>query len=83
MIPARASESTATAKLDPGGTVTRTLRVFDEPHAAASPVTTRMLAWASRAVVARCLTTSARKRERMLKQYRGGHGVDVPLSASG
>ena len=75
MTPACARESIALLKLEPAGIVTRTVPPRDEPvHA---PLTTS--AAVHRPPMRRRLTW---KRERMLEQNSGGHGIDVPLAAS-
>ena len=81
MTPARASESTAALKLDPAGTMTRTLRVFDEPHPATSTDARAAAATNARLDAARRLTRSG-QRESMLQQECCGHGVDIALPAS-
>ena len=73
MILARASESTAALKLDPGGIVTRTVPPLDEPQ----PVPV-----AASAVVTAAIQRLTRKRERMLQEDGGREGVDVASTAA-
>ena len=65
----------AALKLEPDGIVTRTFSPRDDPPQA---LTTASVA-ADTAIVSRRLTW---KRERMLEEDGGGHGIDVSLAAA-
>src|SRR5689334_23902962 len=69
MIPARASESAATPRLERGGTITRTGRPCGEPHAArahARPSASRL----------------TRMIQRVLEEHCCRESVDVSLSTA-
>src|SRR4051794_12606876 len=73
--PACARVSMAALKLDPDGMVTRTFSPRDD---APQALTTASVV-ANTAMVNRRLTW---KRERMLEEDGGGHGIDVSLAAT-
>ena len=75
MTPARASESTAVPKLDPGGILTRTLAPPDEPPHA-------MTAASDAITTARPRSRLTRKGKRMLQQDRRGNGIDISLASA-
>ena len=74
--PACASESIAKLKLEPAGIDTRTRSPRDEPPHALTTASAAVQV----ALTSRRLTW---KRERMLQEYGGGHGIDVSLAAAG